>query len=624
MHFRPTLALILVLLAGLRPLTAAPAASATSIAELQQNLEAILARADARTPGAAIAIVRRDGPEWIAGLGRADLATRRPVTPDTLFRIGSTTKAFAALSLLKLQEEGRLSLQDTLASRAPEVAFSNPWEATDPVRLVHLLEHTTGWDDVALREYAHDAPTELPLREGLAYHPKSRTSRWKPGTRFAYSNSGSGTAAYVVEKITGERFEDYVARTWFAPLQMPTANFFGTPEVRERLTRLYRADGVTPYPYWKILLRAAGALNVSAREMANYVSFYVQRGAFAGQRLLSVASLDRMEAASTTYAAREGLKTGYGLANFTTIAQGWVYHGHTGGVMGGLTELAYFPELEAGYCVMINSAQRPVLADLTKQVRDYLTREKTPPPRPPPAPIAPGLAAAYDGWYEPISPRQEIARAFERLLLLTRVTVQDTRLAWHPINRRQAAYVAVSERLFRRESDPVPTLALIADRSEGTLIQNHWQTYRRVPTAWAITQIVFVAVAALLCAATLVFAIVWVPRALWGGLRGAPHLGVRLLPVFTLVTLGAMADVLFAAPFDIIERFGRPTGWAIAFFLLSLMLPVGAVAGLVQAWRARALRPRAVWWLAFATSGALTIVSAYLALAGIIGLRTWT
>ena len=84
-------------------------------AALQEEIEAILQRT--HTPGAGVAIVRRDGPEWIAGIGLADVAAHRPVTPDTLFRIGSLSKSFVALSILKLQEEGKLNLQDTLKSR---------------------------------------------------------------------------------------------------------------------------------------------------------------------------------------------------------------------------------------------------------------------------------------------------------------------------------------------------------------------------------------------------------------------------------------------------------------------------------------------------------------------------
>ncbi|HEV2381640.1 MAG TPA: serine hydrolase domain-containing protein, partial [Terriglobia bacterium] len=85
---------------------------AQSIPELQQQLERILK--DTHTPGVSVAIVHKDGPEWIAGLGLADVATNRATTADTLFRIGSTSKAFTSLSILQLADQGKLTLQDTV------------------------------------------------------------------------------------------------------------------------------------------------------------------------------------------------------------------------------------------------------------------------------------------------------------------------------------------------------------------------------------------------------------------------------------------------------------------------------------------------------------------------------
>src|ERR1035438_1092346 len=228
-----------------------PPKPAQSIAELKQQLEKILS--DTHTPGVSVAIVHRDGPEWVAGLGKADVAANRATTDETLFRIGSTSKAFASLSILKLVNEGKLSLQDPVHKLVPEVWFQNRWEATDPVRVVDLLEHTTGWDDMHLREYAKDAKG-MTLREGLDYYQKSRTSRWRPGTRMAYCNSGPPVAAYIVEKITGERFEDFVTQNFFLPIGMKTATYFEQPS--PQLTTLYHPDGKTPYPYRYILLRS--------------------------------------------------------------------------------------------------------------------------------------------------------------------------------------------------------------------------------------------------------------------------------------------------------------------------------------------------------------------------------
>jgi CubicO group peptidase (beta-lactamase class C family) len=183
---------------------------AQSIEALRHQLEKILK--DAHTPGASVAIVHRDGPEWVAALGQADVATARPATPETLFRIGSISKGFTSLAVLMLVEQGKLSLDDPVHKLAPEVWFENSWESTDPVRVVHLLEHTTGWDDMHLREYAKGWPASMGLQQAFDFDHDSRISRWRPRTRMAYCNSGPPVAAYIVEKITHQRFEDFVAQ----------------------------------------------------------------------------------------------------------------------------------------------------------------------------------------------------------------------------------------------------------------------------------------------------------------------------------------------------------------------------------------------------------------------------
>src|SRR5262245_12256787 len=230
-----------------------------SIPELKAAIETVLH--ETRTPGAGVAVVSRDQVEWVAGICKADVAANKPADADTLFRIGSVSKAFAALAALQLQEKEKLRLTDTVKQWAPDVAFENAWESTDPVRLVHLMEHTTGFDDIHLREWAHNDPTPIALKDALAYGAASRVSRWRPGSRMAYCNSGAAVLAAVIEKVSGQRFEDYVQKQFFDPLHMESASYFLTPEVQRRLTKLYRPDGITPYPYWHFCYRNSGSLN---------------------------------------------------------------------------------------------------------------------------------------------------------------------------------------------------------------------------------------------------------------------------------------------------------------------------------------------------------------------------
>jgi len=592
-------------------------------AELQQRIEKILR--DTHTPGAGVAIVGRTGPEWIAGIGLADVAANKPVTPETLFRIGSVSKGFISLSVLKLQQEGKLNLQDTLRSRAPDLEFTNPWEATDPIRIVNLLEHTTGWDDIALREYAFNPAKEVTLREGLAYNPRSRTSRWKPGTRFSYANSGPAAAAYVVEKVTGQRFEDYVEQTWFKPLGMNTASYFDTPEVQSRLTKLYHADGKTPYPYWHIIVRPSGAINASAREMANYVQFYLNRGSFGGVRLLPPEAIDRMEEPTSTYAAREGLKTGYGLSNYTTMVNQWQFHGHNGGVEGGLTELSYLPDAGVGYVFMINAANGRAFVQIGRLIRGYITRNLTKPALPPAAAVPPQLAQDYAGWYELISPRTQRMQFLLRLTSLCKVSFTKTGLKVSPLIGCARTEVAVTNRLFRGEKEAAPTLALIEEKSEGTLMDlGMGSTFRHVPTYLPWLEISVVAAAALAMASSVLFAVVWVPRKAFGRMRAGGYLSVRALPL--MATLSAVSAYALGAlsSENFIERFGRVTPWSIGLLVSTIAFAGFAALGLVQAlrFRHREIR-RWVWWHSFMASGIITIVAVYLACWGVIGWPLW-
>jgi CubicO group peptidase (beta-lactamase class C family) len=169
----------------------------------------------------------------------------------------------------------------------------------------------------------------------------------------AYSNAGPAVAAYIVEKLAGERFEDFVEQNLFAPIGMNTATFFEPPA--ESAATLYRGDGTQPYPYSHMIYRPSGAVNASAMDMAAYLRFYLHRGMAGETRLLQLSSIARMEVPVTSWAAGAGLKEGYGLGSLRSIEDGFVYHGHDGTVSGGLSQFWYMPDYGAGYFFSINS-----------------------------------------------------------------------------------------------------------------------------------------------------------------------------------------------------------------------------------------------------------------------------
>jgi len=618
LNMKSRLLLLVALLALSGPVRAA---EPKSIPELQTAIETVLK--ETKTPGAAIAIVSSNQTEWVAGLGKADVAANQPATADTLFRIGSVSKAFAALAALQLQEEGKLKLTDTVKQWVPDVAFVNPWEATNPLRLVHLMEHTSGFDDLHLRDYALNDPTPITLKDALAYSASSRVCRWPPGSRMAYCNSGPAVLAAVIEKVTGERFEDYVQEHFFNPLHMDTASYFYTPAVQQRLATLYHSDGVTPYPYWHIAYRPAGAINASARDMANYVRFYLQRGSLDGTQLLQAASIERMETTESLPSAKLGKVAGYGLYNYATLEGAFVFHGHNGGVMGGLTEMAYFPDYGRGYAIMINSGNGNALKRIGSLVRQYVIRGLKPPTLPPVVSVPDELQRHYAGYYQGISPRVQMSYALERLLNIKRLAFATNRLSVTTLGTYHERYVPMTDRLFRKEYHSAPTIALLPDAEGETLIQDGFGTFKQV-SGWRVWgQWAGFCLIAVLMASSPLFALVWGARKLLGKLRNAGPLSVRLWPLASTLSMGVFLGLFYFNREDL-WSLGNSSFVSVGIMLSSVAFALTAATSVYVVYRERSAAMNCVaYWHSVLAALAVAAASLYLGYWGLIGLRLW-
>jgi len=132
-----------------------------------------------------------------AAYGMSDKKSKHPATLDTIFRIGSITKSFTSLALLKLQEQKKISLQDALLKHTSNAPLTNPWQKTRPVTIAHLLEHTSGLPDLTKKEFDYPGPEPLSLEQGLFYNHQPRKVLWPPGLHSSYSNAGAGYAAKV-------------------------------------------------------------------------------------------------------------------------------------------------------------------------------------------------------------------------------------------------------------------------------------------------------------------------------------------------------------------------------------------------------------------------------------------
>lgn len=612
---------------SLPALASFPVPKSQSLDQLKTELTKLLR--EANTPGMGLALVTKESTLFIGGFGLANVARKTPATRDTLFRIGSISKAFVAMAALKLRREAKLDFNATIASLAPEIEFKNPWEATHPVQFVHLLEHTTGFDDIHLVEYANQDPRPNNLHQALTYHPDSRVSRWRPGTRAAYCNAGPAIAAFIIQKITGEVFEDYVEREFFTPIGMKTATFFKPVAANAPpLAELYAADGVTPYEYWHISMRPAGSINASADDMAAYVRFHLNRGRLRETVVLQEDEVLRMERPVSSSGARAGLLTGYGLYNVTSFdEEGRLWHGHGGGVQGGSSEMSYQPEAGVGYAFMINANGSEKMKEMSRMIRAFLTQAAPKPARPLEHPIPNALQARYAGFYVPISPRLAAAEPVERALGVARLSFNDGSVQFGRLLGRKNNYVGVSSTLLRKKEHSAASLVLLDPAAEGApALVEGMRTLERKPALWALSPLVAFMVAAAAVVSNLLIWPIWLVLAALKKADLRKHLALRVAPlVSVLATLWFVVSIVaMLSDGRIFQHYGVVGARSVALAASGVAALLATLGGLIWIiWSRSERAPRVLRGYAFVSLLALSAPLLYMTATGALPVVLW-
>ncbi|MVM29044.1 serine hydrolase [Spirosoma sp. HMF4905] len=581
-----------------------------------------------KTPGVQVLVFTKDSLLYKLNAGVMNLKTKAPVTDQSMFRLGSITKSFVAVSALMLLEKKQLALSEELKKAAPDIQFTNPWEATDPVRIVHLLEHTTGFDDLALKDYAVNVPA-LSLQKGLDTAAASRHSRWRPGTFMAYCNSGPAVVARIIEKKTGQEFESLVRQRIFEPLGQKTITFRRDGAALTQLVTNY-SGGKTPKEerYWDIVERPAGSLNAPALELMPFVQMLLNRGTYKGARLLDASSVDRMETPTASLAAKAGLKEGYGLHNYTTSYKGYVFHGHDGGVNGGLAHYLYNAELNLGLVVLVNS-DGAGFGKIDDAVLDVILKN-TPKRLPPVYTLTSAEKESLLGYYRASNVRIGLSYWFEWLASIYRVFERDGKLMMTNVLDGEAVPlqpVAANQFIRLEKKGYTPTWALVRnDEGQTVLTNNDFQTMTTTSFIGAWFPLILGGIVMLLAVVSSVAGLVWliqyglqkrkrqpisgmpVRMSLWG-------YSLSLLLFLTTIITGISTD-----PFTL----GLVGAASITIFLTTLLAAVFAIWAFISLVRYQRQIPhradRIFLWAAVCSA---LIVIGYMAIWGLVGLRMW-
>jgi len=582
-----------------------------SMTELRDRIAAVLDREG--VPGVGVALVDRDGPIWVGGVGVADLDTGRPVDADTAFRAASITKMIVGLGVMRLVEQGKLDLERPLRDYMPGV-IDNPWRSTSPVTLGQVLEHTAGLDDMRPNEVFCD-DDEMTATAALAINPRSREIRWRPGSRMAYSNVGYTLAARAIEVVTGEPFDVYLTREVLRPLGMRDAAFRRTDTLRPRLATGYDVRG-RPARFRPIPHRAAGALLTSAKDLAALVQFWIRRGD-GFPLIVSPAGLERIERAGTL--PFPALDTSYGLGNYGDVAHPVRARGHDGGLPGFLSSLRYFPRLGRGYVMLLDATfSREAYVEIRRLLFAYLVHGQRLPASasttgsPPPA-----------AFYRFAGPRHELFGFLDRTLHGWSVDPTAAGVHLDPLigpafdlvpaagGAYRQPFESGSSMRFARAPDGTEAMVAVFAYAEAAPA---WPARLKVAALWIAMTLLSLAPFA--AAAALVLAAVR---------RRRPRaLGLWLYPAIASLALDAFLRLFNTTAIE--QRLGEPCLLTFAIWASTVVFAIAATLGAfaVVRWSVRPDRPPLLHRLfPIACAVAAAGVGLWLDLHGIIGLRTW-
>lgn len=326
-------------------------------------------------PGLAVGVLRDGELVYARGAGSANLETGEPITAQSNFRLASVTKQLTAAAILRLVEDGRLSLEDRLGDVLP--GFTGD---AHRIGIRQLLQHRSGLLDYEdLLAPGHEP--QLQERDVLAMLQRQPGLMHAPGARFHYSNSGYVLLGLIIEQRASLSFGDYLQQRLFAPLQMHGSRAYdGEPgSIGHRAYGYTVSDGTakrTDQAATSALLGDGGVYS-SLQDMARWIAG-IERGT-----ALAPASLQLM---FTPVQDPETPGVGYGLGWFIDAINGRRRHWHTGSSIGFRHKLLHFPDLRLAVIVLGNMhrSRTPDLADQIAGLVDADLRidPASAPPRP--------------------------------------------------------------------------------------------------------------------------------------------------------------------------------------------------------------------------------------------------
>jgi CubicO group peptidase (beta-lactamase class C family) len=531
--------------------------------------------------GATWGLVTPEG-TTIGAAGWNDAARQRRMSPDDRVQVGSVAKTLIATGVLVLVTQDRVDLDAPVASYLPDVPVENRWKPESPLRVRHLLDHTGGLDDARMWQvFSLRADSEAPLRDSLTHPHGELRARHRPGDRFSYSNTSYLLLGMLIERVTGSRYETWLDAELLGPLGMTRSTFaFVTqtgPQADPTLA-MGHFDPESTSAAVPIHVRPASQFTTTSADMARFASFLMGDGVVGGRRLVDGELLRSMSVATTTEAARGGLKAGYALGFARRDRHGVVGRCHLGNLGTFRAAICAYPEQQRAFFLAFNSDPEGGRFDRVEALLVAALGLTSPPLQPV---GAPGVDPKHwEGLYRVRPNRFEQFAYLDELAGITRVRWDGAGLHLEPLTGSRRGLMPLGGPLFRAPDRREATHVLLRTSDGTPVISDGLRTLERVSVASVLA----------LWSSAVVGALALVYLLVVGAIRSAIALRRQAWrdeplrwPALVLVLLAIAPALYFTQPFLAV---GDPTPANVLVAALTGLLPVALLVGAAQRVRA--------------------------------------
>ncbi|PYI74210.1 MAG: serine hydrolase [Verrucomicrobia bacterium] len=319
--------------------------------------------------GAVVSVVKDGQVLFQKGYGYADVEEKKPVLPDqTLFRPGSVSKLFTATAVMQLVEQGKLDLDRDVNDY---LDFALPKTYPEPVTLRQLLTHTGGFEETLKNLFvAHESDIK-PLRTYLVNEMPARI--FLPGKIPSYSNYGFTLAGYIVERVSGERFERYIENHILKPLGMNNSTFEQPlpPQLGPQMSKGYLSASKKPRDFEWVQAAPAGALTTTAADMTQFMLAFLQDGAVDGVSILKPETVRQMETRQFEF---DPMLPGLGITFMEYLIDPVRIIAHGGDTVYFHSDMILVPDAHLGYFLSYNSLGKDVGGGRGEVWRSFVNR----------------------------------------------------------------------------------------------------------------------------------------------------------------------------------------------------------------------------------------------------------